>query len=49
MEEANELADYLPLSFNTPKEQEYIEIYAVFDIADETAAYDNFPGIESLH
>lgn len=25
MEEATELADYLPLSFKTPKEQEYIE------------------------
>ena len=25
MEEAAELADYLPLSFKTPKEQEYIE------------------------
>jgi hypothetical protein len=25
MEEARELADYLPLSFKTPKEQEYIE------------------------
>lgn len=25
MEEANELGDYLPLSFKTPKEQEYIE------------------------
>jgi hypothetical protein len=25
MEEAVELANYLPLSFKTPKEQEYIE------------------------
>jgi len=25
VEEATELADYLPLSFKTPKEQEYIE------------------------
>ncbi len=25
MEEAAELANYLPLSFKTPKEQEYIE------------------------
>ena len=25
MEEATELANYLPLSFKTPKEQEYIE------------------------
>ena len=26
MEEAAELADYLPLAFKTPKEQEYIEL-----------------------
>lgn len=32
MEEAAELADYLPLSFKTPKEQEYIEfLWDVFE------------------
>ncbi len=32
MEEAAELADYLPLSFKTPKEQEYIEfLWDAFD------------------
>jgi hypothetical protein len=32
MEEAAELANYLPLSFKTPKEQEYIEfLWDVFE------------------
>ena len=31
MEEAVELANYLPLSFKTPKEQEYIEFLPLLD------------------
>ena len=46
MEEAAELANYLPLSFKTPKEQEYIAF--LWD-AFETNYTHGKSGMESLH
>src|ERR1700692_673784 len=40
MEEAAELANYLPLSFKTPKEQEYIEF--LWDAFDTNYKYGKY-------
>ena len=48
MEEAAELATYLPLSFKTPKEQEYIEICLGFDVKP-LADRPGFQEMRELH
>ena len=48
MEEATELANYLPLSFKTPKEQEDIEIWLNLD-RETLAVGPQFQAMRELH